>query len=198
MNSHRARMLLPGVADLDTLRYFGGPDRRRGGSRADPDDRRRRHHPVHARAGAGRCWPPEALRQLPRRPCAAALRAAGADPAASADVVRGPPAATDGGRTMSWLEPDDGRWDDPRDDFDDASRRSWPLDWRSLYPRERWMWFEQLWTDVAMLRERYRLAVARVVGGPAPGRGPGRVGGLGAPLRLGRLERPAGQARAAL
>jgi type IV secretory pathway TraG/TraD family ATPase VirD4 len=24
VNSHRARMLLPGVADLDTLRYFGG------------------------------------------------------------------------------------------------------------------------------------------------------------------------------
>jgi type IV secretory pathway TraG/TraD family ATPase VirD4 len=24
INSHRARMLLPGVADLDTLRYFSG------------------------------------------------------------------------------------------------------------------------------------------------------------------------------
>ncbi|HEY5318327.1 MAG TPA: hypothetical protein VIJ20_10130 [Solirubrobacteraceae bacterium] len=35
----------------------------------------------------------------------------------------------------------------------------WPLDWRSLYPRERWLWWEQLWMDVCMLRERYRLAV---------------------------------------
>ena len=60
---------------------------------------------------------------------------------------------------MSSLEPDDGRWDEPGDDFDDVESRSWPLDWRSLYPRERWMWFEQLWTDVCMLRERYRLAL---------------------------------------
>lgn len=35
----------------------------------------------------------------------------------------------------------------------------WPLDWRGLYPRERWRWFEQLWIDVCMLRERYRLAL---------------------------------------
>lgn len=60
---------------------------------------------------------------------------------------------------MSRLEPDDGRWEDPGDDFDDVEARSWPLDWRSLYPRERWMWFEQLWSDVCMLRERYRLAL---------------------------------------
>jgi len=35
----------------------------------------------------------------------------------------------------------------------------WPLDWRSLYPRERWLWWEQLWMDVCALRERYRLAL---------------------------------------
>jgi hypothetical protein len=35
----------------------------------------------------------------------------------------------------------------------------WPLDWRSLYPRERWLWWEQLWMDVCALRDRYRLAV---------------------------------------
>jgi hypothetical protein len=35
----------------------------------------------------------------------------------------------------------------------------WPLDWRALYPRERWYWWEQLWTDVCALRDRYRLAV---------------------------------------
>ena len=30
---------------------------------------------------------------------------------------------------------------------------------RGLYPRERWLWFEQLWTDVCGLRERYRLPI---------------------------------------
>jgi hypothetical protein len=35
----------------------------------------------------------------------------------------------------------------------------WPLDWRSLYPREQWLWWEQLWMDVCALRERYRLAL---------------------------------------
>ena len=60
---------------------------------------------------------------------------------------------------MSSLGPGDDRWDEPGDDFDDVESRSWPLDWRSLYPRERWMWFEQLWTDACMLRERYRLAL---------------------------------------
>jgi hypothetical protein len=35
----------------------------------------------------------------------------------------------------------------------------WPLDWRALYPRERQLWFEQLWADACALRERYRLPV---------------------------------------
>jgi hypothetical protein len=35
----------------------------------------------------------------------------------------------------------------------------WPLGWRSLYPRERWLWWEQLWMDVCALRERYRMAI---------------------------------------
>ena len=35
----------------------------------------------------------------------------------------------------------------------------WPLDWRSLYPRERWLWWEQLWMDVCALRDRYLLQV---------------------------------------
>jgi hypothetical protein len=42
--------------------------------------------------------------------------------------------------------------------FEDEGRR-WPLDWRGLYPRERWIWFERLWTDVCGLRSRYRLGV---------------------------------------
>ncbi len=41
---------------------------------------------------------------------------------------------------------------------DDEPQR-WPLDWRALYPHERWVWFERLWHDVGMLRERYRLPI---------------------------------------
>jgi type IV secretion system protein VirD4 len=66
VNSHRARMLLPGVADLDTLRYFAGlvgeaetPERTHttgaGGTSRSTSLRRR---PLIA---------PEALRQLPER-----------------------------------------------------------------------------------------------------------------------------------
>jgi hypothetical protein len=40
---------------------------------------------------------------------------------------------------------------------EDAQRR--PLTWHGLYPRERWLWFEQLWSDACMLRERYRLMI---------------------------------------
>ncbi|MGI8715477.1 MAG: hypothetical protein ACR2NR_20305 [Solirubrobacteraceae bacterium] len=58
-----------------------------------------------------------------------------------------------------------GGTDDWRDDFspndgwpeEDAGR--WPLTWRGLLPRERWIWFERLWSDVGSLRERYRLPV---------------------------------------
>jgi hypothetical protein len=53
--------------------------------------------------------------------------------------------------------------DEPREGHDgdcyEASSPRWPLDWRGLYPRERWLWFEQLWADVCMLRERYRIAI---------------------------------------
>jgi hypothetical protein len=60
---------------------------------------------------------------------------------------------------MSWRERDDDRWDERGDDWDGAPAPRWPLDWRGLYPRERWLWFEQLWSDVCMLRRRYGLAV---------------------------------------
>jgi hypothetical protein len=49
-------------------------------------------------------------------------------------------------------EPWDGSWDEPE-------VQRWPLDWRGLYPRERWIWFERLWADVCGLRHRYRLPV---------------------------------------
>jgi hypothetical protein len=58
--------------------------------------------------------------------------------------------------------PDD-EW--PTDEFGDAGPweddgpRRWPMTWRGLLPRERWLWFERLWTDVCALRERYRLSV---------------------------------------
>jgi type IV secretory pathway TraG/TraD family ATPase VirD4 len=67
VNSHRARMLLPGVADLDTLRYFSGL--------AGEEEARETTRTVGSGAGGGgtrtigvRRRPlvaPEALRQLP-------------------------------------------------------------------------------------------------------------------------------------
>jgi len=60
---------------------------------------------------------------------------------------------------MSWSDPEDERPDKPERDWDDTPSPRWPLDWRGLYPRERWVWFEQLWSDVCMLRARYRLAI---------------------------------------
>ena len=60
---------------------------------------------------------------------------------------------------MSWPEFSDEHWEDPEGGWDETPSPRWPLDWRGLYPRERWRWFEQLWSDVCMLRERYGLAV---------------------------------------
>ena len=66
---------------------------------------------------------------------------------------------------MSWS--DDGGWAEdpygPRPDgegnWDDGEPQRWPLTWRGLLPRERWQWWERLWSDVCELRERYRLAI---------------------------------------
>lgn len=61
---------------------------------------------------------------------------------------------------MSWSEPDDDHRDELGDgDRDEFDGRRWPLNWVGLYARERWQWFERLWSDVCMLRERYRLSV---------------------------------------
>jgi type IV secretion system protein VirD4 len=60
INNHRARMLLPGVADLDTLRYFAellGDQHVRARAR----DARQPKPPTERRPLA----PPEQLRQLP-------------------------------------------------------------------------------------------------------------------------------------
>jgi hypothetical protein len=45
--------------------------------------------------------------------------------------------------------------DDAYDEL--ALDRRWPLASTNLLPRERWRWWEQLWTDAARLRSRYRL-----------------------------------------
>jgi hypothetical protein len=52
-----------------------------------------------------------------------------------------------------------GRFNEDDEYWDDPETPRWPLHWRNLYPRERWLWFEQLWTDVCALRERYHLPV---------------------------------------
>jgi hypothetical protein len=60
---------------------------------------------------------------------------------------------------MSWSDPENEHWEEPDEAWEPAPSGRWPLDWRGLYPRERWVWFEQLWSDVCMLRDRYRLSV---------------------------------------
>jgi type IV secretion system protein VirD4 len=64
VNSHRARMLLPGVADLDTLRYFSGL----AGEEEVPDTTRTTGGDAATRTRGTRRRPliaPEELRQLP-------------------------------------------------------------------------------------------------------------------------------------
>jgi hypothetical protein len=47
---------------------------------------------------------------------------------------------------------------DERDELDPGGQR-WPMTPNDLLPRERWLWWEQLWSDVSALRARYRLGV---------------------------------------
>ena len=37
----------------------------------------------------------------------------------------------------------------------------WPLALIHLLPRERWLWWEQLWADVVMIGRRYRIRPAK-------------------------------------
>ena len=60
---------------------------------------------------------------------------------------------------MTWPESGEDRWEGPDGDPNDGLSPRWPLDWRGLYPRERWIWFERLWGEVCTLRDRYRLAI---------------------------------------
>ena len=52
-----------------------------------------------------------------------------------------------------WLE-------DEHDELELDERR-WPLAPTHLLPRERWLWWEQLWSDVLMLGNRYRIRPGR-------------------------------------
>jgi hypothetical protein len=45
------------------------------------------------------------------------------------------------------------------DDINTDGFLRWPLGWQELLARERWQWFDQLWSDVCGLRTRYRLPV---------------------------------------
>ena len=45
------------------------------------------------------------------------------------------------GRKVSWSDADDARWDELGDDTDEVLPLRWPLNWRGLYTRERWLWF---------------------------------------------------------
>jgi hypothetical protein len=67
---------------------------------------------------------------------------------------------------MSRPDPDEEPWEGPGEpdqegpgEPDQTPSPRWPLHWQRLYPRERWLWFEQLWSDACMLRARYRLPI---------------------------------------
>ena len=86
-------------------------------------------------------------------------------------------------------------WSEDEDQLDPDERR-WPMAPIDLLPRERWRWWEQLWSDVARARRPLPAAAGqRMVGAADPGRGAGRAGRLGRALRQRRMGRPARQAR---
>jgi hypothetical protein len=47
-------------------------------------------------------------------------------------------------------------WLDGQDELEWGDRR-WPMAPTELLPRERWLWWEQLWADVLALGDRYRI-----------------------------------------
>jgi len=60
---------------------------------------------------------------------------------------------------VSWEDSQENEGELPEEDWDEPEVPRWPLDWRGLLARERWMWFEQLWSDTCALATRYRLPV---------------------------------------
>ena len=142
INNHRARMLLPGVADLDTLRYFSDllgqqttRPKQQPGEIKPPRERR----PLAA---------PEQLRQLPHghalliygrlAPTRIRLRAYHQD--RHLKKLANPPP-----RPMS---------------TDPLAPLSTSLGtWLGLDQRERWLWWEERWTEAIALADRYRLTL---------------------------------------
>jgi hypothetical protein len=51
-------------------------------------------------------------------------------------------------------------WLDGQDELEWDDRR-WPMAPTELLPRERWLWWEQLWADVLALGDRYRIRPGR-------------------------------------
>ena len=151
VNSHRARMLLPGVADLETLRYFSGlvgeeevrELTRTTGAGGTTRSTGRRRRPMLAAEALRQLRAGEALLLYGRiAPVLVRLRMWFSDRRLRAM----------GGSTMSWSETRRRRGATP-------SVARWPMHAAGCSPRERWMWFEQLWEDTCRLRERYRLPV---------------------------------------
>jgi hypothetical protein len=48
-------------------------------------------------------------------------------------------------------------WHEDGHDELGLDQRRWPMTPTDLLPRERWLWWQQLWSDVNMLGERYRV-----------------------------------------
>jgi hypothetical protein len=60
---------------------------------------------------------------------------------------------------MSWANPEGEFPQEAPDEWCEPGGHRCPLVWQGLYPRERWLWFEQLWSDACLLRDRYHLAL---------------------------------------
>ena len=52
-------------------------------------------------------------------------------------------------------------WLDNEHDELEPGQPRWPMAPNDLLPRERWLWWEQLWADVIMLAQRYRISPAK-------------------------------------
>jgi hypothetical protein len=69
----------------------------------------------------------------------------------------------------------------------------WPMAPAHLLPLERWLWWEQLWSDAIMLGERYRVRALGLVGGRHPGRGARRLAAWVARYDAGEWDDPPGK-----
>ena len=79
-------------------------------------------------------------------------------------------------------------WSEHSSDELEPGQQRWPMAPNHLLPRERWLWWEQLWSDVLMLGNRYRIRPGqRLVGGRQAGRGAGGARRMGRTLRLRRV-----------